>query len=949
MNNGAAQPITEVIRKFLSEKFSDTELTTLCNDYFVEVYNDFSDGMSKGDKIQRLLDYCQRREVMPSLLAALQRARPEQYARAFPHEAPAPKPKTHKRDPARIFISHAHQDTGIAHRLAGDLEKQGWRVWITPESIQPGEMWGEAIQRGLDECGVFITLLTPEAVASNWVSRETYTAIDLQHQGKLRVIPAELKRSKIPSLWGSYQRADFRASYETGLKQLLDTLGSPPGKKANTVVLAPPTTPVVTPSRKYLKWGAGLIIGSMAVILILALINQRPSPSDLKVPPSSTATQIAQIPPTITPTLVSAQVLPVKSNMTVTPQPTVTPQLPVLQGTPVPMPKETISAANADRVVELGRLGKGNITGVSYTPDQKNLILSTPLGFFVYDGKEPTSYRFVEATVPLWKWVLSPMGQIVAVANRYKYLPLLDLASGGIRDNLTGVAGTVSDASFSTDGQLIAATVYSGSVPADQVGTVNVWSWTRSLDPFRQLILTGAKPLSLAFAPDGKWIAIGLDNGEIKLWNWQAESAPSRTLRGHTQAVNTLAFSSDGTWLGSGSDDKTVRLWDWQKSDRSLEPPFNKHTDGIRQIAFTPDCKWLVSASDDHKVWLWPVSSSAQDHPLEAHSGPAQHIATSPDGTKLISTANDGTARIWSLLDDSQIGELTGFGDGAYGEFIAVSPDSAQVAAASWDGSTVKRWQLSNGTSLDSWPEQGSGYLAFSPDSHRLATNGWGGKIHVRDALSGSSLITISHPSGQHMFGIAFAPDGSQVAIGAEDGVSIWNSEGRLDITLPLTSAVKAVLYSPDGRLLAGIANDNKIHLWRASDGAAPYPPLEAGVRVLNGNALAFSLDGGWLASGSRDGKVRIWRTSDGNLLHDLNVCDCDVYSVALSPDGSLLAAGANDQSVHLLTTRDWKELDQPLTGYSTGVFNVAFSRNGLWLVTASWDGAIRLWGIPPN
>ena len=43
------------------------------------MYEDFAAGMSKGDKIQRLLDHCFRYEQVEALLAAVQRANPAQY------------------------------------------------------------------------------------------------------------------------------------------------------------------------------------------------------------------------------------------------------------------------------------------------------------------------------------------------------------------------------------------------------------------------------------------------------------------------------------------------------------------------------------------------------------------------------------------------------------------------------------------------------------------------------------------------------------------------------------------------------------------------------------------------------------------------------------------------------------------------------------------------------
>lgn len=70
---------TEAIRGMLNAAFNDGELTTLCFDFFRPVYEDFSGGMSKGDKIQRLLDYCNREDLLEKLVALVKEKRPAQY------------------------------------------------------------------------------------------------------------------------------------------------------------------------------------------------------------------------------------------------------------------------------------------------------------------------------------------------------------------------------------------------------------------------------------------------------------------------------------------------------------------------------------------------------------------------------------------------------------------------------------------------------------------------------------------------------------------------------------------------------------------------------------------------------------------------------------------------------------------------------------------------------
>ena len=72
---------TSAVRDLVSATFSDQELTTLCFDHFRSVYEDFAAGMSKGDKLQRLLDHCERHDQMAQLVALVRDANPAQYKR----------------------------------------------------------------------------------------------------------------------------------------------------------------------------------------------------------------------------------------------------------------------------------------------------------------------------------------------------------------------------------------------------------------------------------------------------------------------------------------------------------------------------------------------------------------------------------------------------------------------------------------------------------------------------------------------------------------------------------------------------------------------------------------------------------------------------------------------------------------------------------------------------
>jgi WD40 repeat protein len=65
--------------------------------------------------------------------------------------------------------------------------------------------------------------------------------------------------------------------------------------------------------------------------------------------------------------------------------------------------------------------------------------------------------------------------------------------------------------------------------------------------------------LSLAFLPDGKYLATGSFK-TVKLWSVKSQKEVT-TLLGHGDYVLSVEFSLDGNYLASGSRDKTVKLW----------------------------------------------------------------------------------------------------------------------------------------------------------------------------------------------------------------------------------------------------------------------------------------------------------------------------------------------------------------------------------------------------
>lgn len=216
------------LHHFIVNHYTMDELKTLCFNLFVDFDN--LGGDTKISKARELILHLERGGRVDDLQAALAREQPRAFRREFDRSPPVPQiPTRHNRDQNQVFISHAHEDDVFARRLAADLQAEGWSVWIAPESIQPGETWVEAINRGLEESGYYLLVQTPAAATSPWVVTETNVAISLEHQRLMRFIPLDVAPSRPPPLWTAYQNVPFRDNYLRGLEHLLSRLnGRPP-------------------------------------------------------------------------------------------------------------------------------------------------------------------------------------------------------------------------------------------------------------------------------------------------------------------------------------------------------------------------------------------------------------------------------------------------------------------------------------------------------------------------------------------------------------------------------------------------------------------------------------------------------------------------------------------------------------------------------------------------
>ncbi len=124
-------------------------------------------------------------------------------------------------------------------------------------------------------------------------------------------------------------------------------------------------------------------------------------------------------------------------------------------------------------------------------------------------------------------------------------------------------------------------------------------------------------------------------------------SPVDKTLTGHSGQVYSLAYSPDGRYLASGSSDKTIKIWETATGTelRTL----TGHSMTVWSVAYSPDGRYLASGSLDKTIKIWEVATGKELRTLTGHSHSVKSVVYSPDGRYLASGSGDKTIKIWRV------------------------------------------------------------------------------------------------------------------------------------------------------------------------------------------------------------------------------------------------------------------------------------------------------------
>lgn len=507
-----------------------------------------------------------------------------------------------------------------------------------------------------------------------------------------------------------------------------------------------------------------------------------------------------------------------------------------------------------------------------------------------------------------------------------------------------------------------------------------------SLEPKRERPETTAPPAPVVVAPPipvgdptiditpGPPLAIAAPGKEgsplVKIPVMMPQTGEVRRFEDMGWGVQSLAFSPNGRWLAAGKNDHALLLMDVAEGG-NLD--FRDDLQSLGQVScveFSPNGRHILAAGSSGLIKVWEVKDAgrlAEVSQYAGHNGQVRSIHVRSDGKFVLSGGKDGRLHFWQL----ETGRLVRAVEGLDGSLQAARFDDVTSALAT-DGAVLQRVDLTSGEIVQRFKLGHSSphAAAFSPDARQLVVSA-DYNLFVWDTRLGKKLGTCE--SQEIQWTVRFNPQADRLISGGRGHFSVWDLKTFFRVhqveVAKDSGYVQCLAVAPDGQHVAAMASmaGQDLQVFRiirepaTQVAAAPdpkpnpaaAPPVDS-APVLASSASKTEIPRDTPARRPRRGKspldaLPVFNKESGEIRR-FDDMGWGVSSMAIAPDGRWLAAGKSDRALLLFDLVEGGRLDFRDDLESLGqVGSVTFSPDGKYLLAGGSSGRVDVWNVTPE
>ena len=366
----------------------------------------------------------------------------------------------------------------------------------------------------------------------------------------------------------------------------------------------------------------------------------------------------------------------------------------------------------------------------------------------------------------IWTVAFSPTDSILGLGGDAGLITLWDFQQQAVRQTLQGHSGHLWSISFTPDGQRLASSA------EDQ--TIRLWL-VKTGQCLR--VLQGYNNRIRAMAISSTGLLACATNDQITLRNLVVEHSVTQ-LKRHTGEVYSVAFTPDGNWLASGGNDGIVKIW--EVNTAHCLQSFRAHRGRIFKVLFHPTQPLLMSAGSDGTTRIWDIATFRCLHTLIGHAGWIFSAAFSHDG-RYLATGSDGEIKLWDAKTWQC--QLTLPGHQGWVWALAFSPKDRRLASGGFD-QVIRIWDVDTGQCLRSLPGHAKPIsdLLYTPSGEQLLSCGRDQTIKFWHLDTGNVTTLEEHQGWVWSMGLLNAeikpfPKQTLISGSQDETVKLWNLE----------------------------------------------------------------------------------------------------------------------------------------------------------------------------